>query len=506
MRLKFIYNIILLLVGSGLFFASCDSDYDVGVDTGLVAVEFRSGNISHTRTTNGGNEWITGDQAGVFMVKQAQPLSATTIAEGADNIAYKADNGSSAISSFLPVSSANTIYYPQNGDKVDFIAYYPYNSPLTGYTYPVDISNQSTPAAIDVLYSNNATSKNKNSGAVELQFKHVLSKLSFTLTSGDGSPDLTGATVRVTNIATTADMNLTNGVLTATNSGQTVTANTATDGWSSSTIVIPQENVTGARLIITLKAGAGKFEWNFSSPTTFQPGKNHLYDITVSKTGITVSSSGIAIWAGTSDAPTTGTAQRAYKVGDYYPDPDNPQTAEGIVFQITDQRGVHGKIVSLDEKTEVSWGKLQKDEKNADVAGIRDENDGAAATKSIINKYKSNSDLQNYYQGFHWIYLKKNNQNHETGEWYLPAINEIKKFIDLWKQDTSGWNTKFTNAGGSAVNATYYWSSTEHDPNFAKFISIISSVIGYTVYNKETKIAKTQKGDYPFGVRAIKKF
>ncbi|HBG39969.1 MAG TPA: hypothetical protein DDW85_00980, partial [Porphyromonadaceae bacterium] len=105
----------------------------------------------------------------------------------------------------------------------------------------------------------------------------------------------------------------------------------------------------------------------------------------------------------------------------------------------------------------------------------------------------------------HWIFWTKNSRKAD-GEWYLPAKNELKEFITQWKSDKPGWNTKFIDAGGSAMDATYYWSSTEHDPNFAKFISIISSVIGYTVYNKETKIAKTQKGDYPFGVRAIKKF
>ncbi|HBK31051.1 MAG TPA: hypothetical protein DDZ78_05430 [Porphyromonadaceae bacterium] len=500
MRLKFIYN-ILLLAGSGLFFASCDSGYDVGVDTGLVAVEFRAGNISHTRTTNGGNEWIAGDQAGVFML--AEGGSFDTPDDVLENNRRYSTDASGETSAFT-LAEGSPLYYPQNGGKVDFIAYYPYKSPLTGYTYPVDIRNQSTPAAIDVLYSNNATSKNKNSGAVELQFKHVLSKLSFTLTSGDGAPDLTSATVQVTNIATTATIDLGDGSATATNSGQTVTANTATDGWSSSTIVIPQENVTGARLIITLKAGAGKFEWNFPSPTTFQPGKEYSYLITVSKTGITVSSSGIAIWAGTGDAPTTGTAQRAYKVGDYYPDPANSNTAIGVVFQITDQGGAHGKIVSLDEKTEFSWGKSKRDEKSAGVAGIRDENDGAAATRNIITQYELSYDLQKYYQGFHWIFWTKNSRKAD-GEWYLPAKNELKEFITQWKSDKPGWNTKFIDAGGSAMDATYYWSSTEYDHTFAYFVNIAGAT-GYSTYNKETKVAETQYGNYPFGVRAIKKF
>lgn len=302
-------NIVLLLTASGLFLASCNSE-GMGGSADPVAVRFGSG-IVQTKTTSGGDQWTLNDPIGIFMLKNGQPLNSSNIAEGADNIEYKAQADGNAISGFTP-ASGTPIFYPQNGDNVDFVAYYPYKSSLVNYTYPVNVSDQTTPANIDVLYANTANTNpggySKTSGTVDLQFSHALSKLSFTLISGTGSPDLTGAKIEITNLATTAEINLPDGTVTATNSGQILIANTATDGLSSSAIVIPQ-TLSGTKLIVTLADNVSKFEWTFTN-TQFEQGKNHQYSITVSKTGIAVSSSGITIWTGTGDPATPGTAEQ----------------------------------------------------------------------------------------------------------------------------------------------------------------------------------------------------
>lgn len=451
-----IVSLLLCIVGSGLFFASCTSDYDVGRDMTPVPVEFRAGNISRTRTTDGGNQWVAGDKVGVFMVKHGQPLSSATIAEGADNIEYKTDNGT-ITSGFSPVSSGNTIYYPQNGDNVDFIAYYPYKAQLTGYTYPIDVSNQSDPAAIDVLYSNNATSKNKNSGAVELQFNHALSKLSFTLTAGDGlsNSDLANAKVQITNLATTANMNLADGIVTTTNSGQTLTANTANNGLSSSAIVVPQ-TLSDTKLIVTLSDNVSKFEWTFST-TEFEKGKNYQYTITVNKTGITVSSSGITTWTGTGDPATSGTAQAGYKVGDYYPDPTaiyqngtliSGTAAVGVVFWLDnqdvgdhpyDKASEHGKIVGLYERAA----------SNLD-----------AACMAWITSYGTTYNAGNGWympafgdKDYYYLYCAYNGMTYET--WNTGKPNDISKNYT----ERTWFRKKITDAGGDNITDSWYWVS-----------------------------------------------
>lgn len=462
--MKQIIRLYTLFIVSCLLLAGCSTDEDMGNVDNPVVVQFGSG-ISQTKTTNSGNHWTQNDPVGIFMLKNGQTLSSANIAEGADNRKYQAQAGGSDISGFTPVGT-NTIYYPQNGSNVDFVAYYPYKITLTNYIYPVDVSIQSNPADIDVLYSNNATSYNKNSGTVNLQFNHALSKLSFTLTSGVGSPSLTGAKIEITNLATTANISLANETVTVTNSGQTLTANTATDGLSSSVIVIPQ-TLLDTKLIVTLADDASRFEWNFPSATEFLEGKNHQYSITVSKTGISVSSSGITNWTGTGDPATPGTAETLtqYKVGDYYPDPTNSSTAIGVVFWLDPNAwgynssgtptGYFGKIVNLNQQTFLQWGDASIDEQDAGVTSIRNSSDGYLGTFNLISKRKDQSNFATTYSAFYWIYQKNNYD--VNGIWYMPAIDELKTLYNI--QGTI--NPKITYAGGAAVSFWYYISSTE---------------------------------------------
>lgn len=504
--MKQIIRLYTLLVASCLL-TGCNSDEDVGGNATPVSVQFCSG-IIQTKTTNGGNQWMLNDPIGIFMLKNGQPLNSGNIAESADNVEYKAQGAGNAISGFTP-ASGTPIFYPQNGDNVDFIAYYPYKSSLANYTYPVDVSNQTSPANIDVLYANTANTAsggyNKNSGPVDLRFNHALSKLSFTLISGIGFPNLTGAKIEITNLATTASLSLANGSVTGTNSGQTLIANTATDGLSSSAIVIPQ-TLSGTKLIVTLADNVSKFEWNFPANTEFLARKNHQYVITVNKTGITVSSSGITTWTGTGDPAIPGTAETLtqYKVGDYYPAPANSSTAIGVVFWLDPDAwgydssgtptGSFGKIVSLNQQNSLQWGDNNIDEQAAGVEGIRDTSDGYQGTFNLISKRKEQPDFSTTYGAFYWIYQK--NANDVNGIWYMPAIDELKVLYNI--QGTI--NPKITSAGGVAVYYYYYLSSSEYASNGAYILNMEDG----TVYSNPNFMSKGYGSDRY--VRAVARF
>lgn len=453
MKLK-ILNLLLFAVGGAFLLSSCNSDDGMG-DNNPVAVQFGIGEMSSLKTTSGGDQWTLNDPVGIFMVENGQTLSSANISEGADNREYQAQAGGSNVSGFTPVGT-NAIYYPQNGDNVDFIAYYPYKSLLTNYIYPVDVSVQSIPADIDILYSNNATDYNKNSGTVDLQFNHVLSKLSFALISGNGSPSLAGAKIQITNLATTANISLANGMVTVTNSGQTLIANTATDGLSSSAIVIPQ-TLSGTKLIITLADNVSKFEWTFTD-TQFEQGKNHQYSITVSKTGITVSSSSITIWTGTGDSAIPGTAQAGYKVGDYYPDPTaiyqngmliSGTAAIGVVFWLNshvngdhpyDKVSQHGKIVGLYER---SIGAL-------DETWATDYGTAYNVGSGWHMPLRVNTD---------YFYCTYNGMTYETWGQDNPSDQNKNVPAQNW------FNAKITDAGGDPITGHYYYGSPKSDPN-----------------------------------------
>ena len=138
------------------------------------------------------------------------------------------------------------------------------------------------------------------------------------------------------------------------------------------------------------------------------------------------------------------TGLKAYNVGDYYPDADDSSTAVGIVFQTTNG-GVHGKVISLDETT-AQWSTVNHDF-TAD-----DYNDGAANTKIIMEQAEADTK----YPAAAWCVAKG------IG-WYLPAMGELQEFGRILRENVTTYNTKFTNAGGTAISLEtrkdYYWAS-----------------------------------------------
>lgn len=498
------------MLGCMAWLASCSNDENE-IDTTPVIVQFAAGDIAVTKTTADGNQWTIGDKVGIFMIaKDATDISGN-IMENADNIAYKAEVGDNSQSSFIPEGGA-AIRYPANGDKVDFIAYYPHKTTLTAYTYPINVSNQTDPAAINVLYSNNAKNYDANSGVVNLQFGHMLSKLNLTLTPGVGLPSLAGAKVEIGGIATTASMELKNGSLTTSNSNQTVITNTAADGLTSSAIMIPQ-TLSGAKLIVTLADNVSKFEGAFDDFTLgfsgLEKGKEYNLTITVDKTSIIITTDEITDWTGTTDGPTVGHAG-IWKVGDYYPDPNvvynsgvvqSGVAAMGIVFWLDPSDSRHGKVVGLKEVTG-RWGVSSRNE-SAVVTGIRSTTDGKNATQNLINIRRGESGFNVNYYAFNWIYTTMN-KNSLNGVWYLPAKNELQnllcaaagKPLETWdylyypsfnpdasKLNKSVFNGKLTAAGGDALYDnvyldSYYWSSSENAPNTVLVVNFQDGLTG----------------------------
>ncbi|MBQ7951520.1 MAG: SUMF1/EgtB/PvdO family nonheme iron enzyme [Alistipes sp.] len=139
-----------------------------------------------------------------------------------------------------------------------------------------------------------------------------------------------------------------------------------------------------------------------------------------------------------------------YKVGDYY----NDGTKEGVVFEVSAD-GKHGKIVSMTQSaTAMQWTSNEKEQKR--LIGADSETDGAAN----MAKVKARPDWQSKYPAFKWCT--------DLGDgWYLPAIEEFKKFIlDDTIHDVV--NRTLAAKGGKKLynkgeRGGWYWSSTERD-------------------------------------------
>ena len=192
----------LFLAAAALALASCSNDDDFAdrPGDGRVAVNF-SGGITLTRAT--GDAWDLNDGIGIYMVE----TGTQTVVDNAANRRYVTAAGDGR---FSPASEDQTIYFPLDANnKVDFIAYYPQDA-LTGNTYAVDVTDQSAPSAIDLLWSNNATAQDKTVQTVDLIFYHRLSRVEVELKAGAGvsEAELAGTTVTLTSQPVKADFDV----------------------------------------------------------------------------------------------------------------------------------------------------------------------------------------------------------------------------------------------------------------------------------------------------------
>ena len=140
-------------------------------------------------------------------------------------------------------------------------------------------------------------------------------------------------------------------------------------------------------------------------------------------------------------------ARKTYKVSDYY----NDGTKEGVVFEVTAD-GMHGKIVSMTQSSD--WWEWTSDKTELKLLiGADSKTDGTYN----MAKVKAVANWQSKYPAFKWCA--------DLGEgWYLPSIEELKKFtLDDAIYDTV--NRTLTSKGGEKLfnrgNWGMYWSSTE---------------------------------------------
>ena len=148
-----------------------------------------------------------------------------------------------------------------------------------------------------------------------------------------------------------------------------------------------------------------------------------------------------------SPTPTPGRTSAPYKVGDYY----NDGTKEGVVFEVSAD-GMHGKIVSMKSSQPMDWAEDKRESKrliNATYSTDGEQN--MARVKKIAGWQKK-------YPVFKWCA--------DLGEgWYLPAIEELKKF--MLDEVTHNAVFRTIKARGGTIPkyvgypAAYYWSSTE---------------------------------------------
>lgn len=264
-----IKHLFLGLIGLFALSACNDADQPVGFEEGGFGsqpVMFKS-NITRSKVRAYDGTFEANDQAGVFML-------------GAANAVQKANANYTTTSSgatvvFGPADNDNTILLPEDGSSVNFVAYLPYKADLSGTTYKVNVSDQSSEQAIDLIYASNfnGLSKTSERNEFKLNFTHQLSKFVVKL-----KDDVTTTiqSITLSSVKTTADFDLITHLISNQADNADITLKLASDNKSASAILLPG-SLEG--VVMTVKdANNVTYKHTFES-TSFQKGKKYTYTI-----------------------------------------------------------------------------------------------------------------------------------------------------------------------------------------------------------------------------------
>ena len=288
-----------LLAAAALTAAGCsDDDNEKGGGATGVEANFSAEITPYTRAA--GDTWTNGDAVGIYMLGGD--------AGTADNVRYTCEpNGR------LSAADAK-IVIPGSG-TFDFVAYHPYKQSslsgdagkIDGYLYPVVLSDQTDPAAIDLLWSDNATGVTAAAPDVKFTFEHVLSKVEIAVKQGGGisADDLAGVVVTIDGVYNEGFFALNSGRIGNTGVPGAVTARAVTEGVSYEAIVLPTTGAAQQGRVFTVEAPllGRTYTWTMPDDYLFVGGKIHEIEITVDVDGISVVTGDIADWNGGDSNP-----------------------------------------------------------------------------------------------------------------------------------------------------------------------------------------------------------
>ena len=229
-------------------------------------VSFYSDITSKQRSRAIDDSWDINDKIGVFMFNSSNKELMNT------NVSYITPEGNGTFK-----ATGTPLYYPEDQSDVDFIAYYPYQSAIST-NYMINISDQSVPQNIDLMYANNLIKRNSTSVTGNLQFYHQLSRLSIQFSTSDNT-DLRSIKAVVKGVPTEGEYDLTKGKL-------TITENSKADvimyrsGTVAQAILLPSTDISGLKILLT-QGGKTKEITLPENITSLEAGNNYSFSVNV---------------------------------------------------------------------------------------------------------------------------------------------------------------------------------------------------------------------------------
>lgn len=270
-------NIFILAVAT-LLMLGCNK----GVDTSVINPNEIRVEASVKQTRAAGTSFEIGDKMGLYAVEyNGDEVASLQVAGNFINNEALTYNGSAWV-------GGRTLYW---SDKpCDFYGIYPYQEPATVSEYLFDLpTNQNSPEtddalsgyeAADLLWAK-ATKVSREDGAVQLQFKHMMSRVVVKIERGEKYegelPE--DITVHLYNTVTTAEVDFTHGSLQRYAHGEkeTITMKQLS-GDTFAAIVVPQNIERRTPLVeITMEGIAYLLNYSMS----FRPGYQHTITVTL---------------------------------------------------------------------------------------------------------------------------------------------------------------------------------------------------------------------------------
>lgn len=296
---------LLALATLALTLAACSNDDE---NNNQIAARFSAEIDGATLTRAAGTNWDRGDRIGISATKNAAMSQYT-------NMEYKTENGDGYFT--------GTPIYFQNNQYVTFTAYYPFaeTSEMTEGILTNDTKTQTVEhqKEIDYLFAE-AQDKNCNNANVAFKFYHKMSQITLTFIAGDDiSFSDTKISYSLEGLRMSGEFDTSNGTAKATGTGtETLTINDVTLSNSSATvapvILYPQDitevsGINQIKLSVILDGQTYSCDLEIDKEegsgteklTELEAGNNYTFEITISKTGLTLNTSSIENWT-----PVTG--------------------------------------------------------------------------------------------------------------------------------------------------------------------------------------------------------
>ena len=445
---------------------ACSNDDGTQSDSGPVAVKFSS-NINLTRAVN--NTWEESDKIGIYMLQSGS----SEIAEQAGNRKYKPNVSDNTL---LPDGAEQTIYYPEDGSAVNFMAYYPFRE-LSETVYSIDVSDQSQQNAIDFLHAARTEDKTQDDPNIALAFEHKLCKLILNVSAPAGT-DLSTLKVKIYGMNTTASFNLLDGTWSEGADPKEIEMYRSNNQFEAILLPAALSDACTAEFVLEDET----FTWmiNKNIPELVA-GNKYIYQVTLTPEIPILTPAGVSgtilDWTPSEgEIALNPDVVTTYSIGDYYPDPNvdtsDPEAVtgiEGIVIAVSDG-GKHGKILSLVESSGLLWS----------TTGAQDETLDQDDGMVNFNIIKAKDATFTEYPAFAWCA--------SLGEgWYIPAVNELLAVRTVWgatNAEKEAFNARITEVGGDAIKASvyveakgsnqsaYYYTSTEKADAPNKILSV----------------------------------